>query len=298
MNTRLALFLAFAASAAPRIPLAQKPATEEWIRPSQTNAEIRQFDEPNLVIGDDSTTQPPPLVVFFPGTHGKPGNAEALLNVVAGQGYRVIGLTYIDEPPGTVLCPRNPNVACFTRFHAMRAFAQGPAPVANTYAESIEGRLVSLLHYLDRAHPAAGWSTYLTEDGHPQWSRIVVSGLSQGAGMAAYIAKTVPVYRVVLFSSPWDNLGPQHRPAHWLFQQSATPPDRWWAERHVQENTTQWIAAAYEALRIPRQHIFLFDRELSEDGAGNSPNPLHGSTIRNPAYVPQWKLMYGNAGAR
>ena len=177
----------------------------------------------------------------------------------------------------------------------MRTFGQSPAPVTNTYPESIEGRLVSLLQYLNREHPNAGWSAYLTQDGRPQWSRILVSGLSQGAGMAAYIAKTVPVYRVVLFSSPWDNLGRQHRPAPWLFRRSATPMERWWAERHVQENTTEWIASAYQALRIPQQHIFLFDQALTTEQSEDARNPFHGSTIRNPAYEPQWRAMYGSA---
>ena len=298
MKNYITLILAMANLALPCVMLAQQQPREELIRPSQANAEVREFDEPNVVIADINAAPGAPLAIFLPGTHGKPKNAEMLMHVIAGQGYRVIGLTYNDDPPGTELCPRNPNPDCFTGFHAMRVFAEGPAPVSNTGAESIEGRLVSLLKYLDREHPGAGWSTYLTENGRPQWTHILVSGLSQGAGMAAYIAKTTPVYRVVLFSSPWDNLGRQHRPAPWLYQRSATPAQRWWAERHVQENTTQWIAAAYDALQIPQHHIFLFDQGLSGEQVGNSPNPFHGSTIRNPAYEPQWKLMYGYAGAQ
>lgn len=237
---------AFATLAIPGVLSAQ--LREELIRPSQANAQVREFDDPNVGIAG-SAAPDAPLAIFFPGTHGKPENAEVLMHVIAGQGYRVIGLTYNDDPPGTEVCPRSPNPECFTGFHAMRVFGEGPAPVSNSSAESIEGRLVSLLQYLDREHPEAGWSTYLTEAGRPQWARILVSGLSQGAGMAAYIAKTTPVYRVVLFSSPWDNIGRQHRPAPWLFQRSATPAQRWWAERHAQENTTQWIAEAYDALQ-------------------------------------------------
>ena len=274
---------------------AQVLAHEELVRPSQANAAIQTFDDANVVLSVDSDAAEPPLAVFLPGTHGKPMNALRLLNVVAGQGYRVIGLTYDDEPAGTQLCPRDPNPECFTGFHSMRVFGRGPAPVTNTYPESIEGRLASLLQYLNREHPNAGWSAYLTQDGRAQWSRILVSGLSQGAGMAAYIAKTVPVYRVVLFSSPWDNLGREHRPAPWLSRKSATPMERWWAERHVQENTTQWIASAYQALQIPQQHIFLFDQPLTNEQSEDARNPFHGSTIRNPAYEPQWRTMYGSA---
>lgn len=118
-----------------------------------------------------------------------------------------------------------------------------------------------------------------------------MSGLSQGAGMAAYLAKRYPVDRVVLFSSPWDYLMPGTRPAAWLFEPPATPPERWWAERHVRENTTQAIARAYAALRIPRDHILLFDGPVP--GRAKGDNPYHGSTVWLPQYEPQWRAMYG-----
>ncbi len=278
--------------------LGQNSDTQETSRPSQIDPAVQQFDEPNVVLTPTSGATNAPLAVFLPGTHGKPLNALHLLNVIASQGYRVIGLSYDDVPAGTELCPKNPDPNCFAGFHSMRSFGRGQAPVSNSYAESIEGRLVNTLRFLDHEHPNAGWSTYLTQDGHPQWSRILVSGLSQGAGMAAFIAKTYPVNRVVLFSSPWDNIGRDHRPAPWLFQASATPMDRWWAERHIQENTTVWIANAYRALRIPPQHILLFSAGLTGDEEAGAKNPYHGSTIRNPTYEAQWRQMFGSSAAQ
>lgn len=279
------------------IPIALSAQTaavlQEQIRPSQADQTVAHFDDVNVVLDPSQTATDAPLALFLPGTHGQPLNAITLLKVVAGQGYRVIGLTYDDDPPGTNLCPRNPNPDCFTNFHEVRVFGRGAGPISNPYNETIEARLVSLLHYLDHEHPGAGWSSYLRPDGLPEWSRILVSGLSQGAGMAAFIAKSRRVYRVVLFSSPWDNIGRQHRPAPWLFQASATPPERWWAERHVKENTTAWIANAYQALQLPKDHILLFDQELVGEENLEAKNPYHGSTIRNPAYGPQWQKMYG-----
>lgn len=272
---------------------AQDASKPEFVSPSQADPAIQRFNDRNVVLTPPHEQGDVPLVVFLPGTHGKPENALDLLTVVANQGYRVIGLSYNDTPAGTELCPRNPDPECFTHFHAVRSFAQGSGPVANSPGESIEGRLVSLLRYLDRQHPAAGWSGYLTSAGQPEWSRLVVSGLSQGAGMAAYIAKLHPVNRVVLFSSPWDNTVPDHRPAPWLSRSSATPADRWWAERHVRENTTAWIANAYRALGIPQQHILLFDAGLADGQNAQGENPYHPSTIRNPVYARQWRQMFG-----
>lgn len=264
----------------------------ELVRPSLADANVHEFDDDNVVLTPQGGNGVP-LALFLPGTHGKPRNAIGLLNVVANQGYRVIGLSYNDDPAAVQICPRNPNPNCFARFRAMRTFGQGPAPVSNPYNESIEARLVALLRYLEREHPSEGWSQYLDGAGHPLWSQIVVSGLSQGAGMAAYIAKLRPVYRVVLFSSPWDFVGRSRRPAPWLYGASATPPDRWWAERHLRENTTELIANAYRALAIPRDHILLFDQGLTQQPGPENKNPYHPSTIRNTAYEPQWRELYG-----
>lgn len=274
---------------------AQDRIIEEKVRPSQASSAVRAFDEENVVLVPVATASSVPLALFLPGTGGKPANAEQLLHVVASQGYRVIGLSYNDEPSVSQICPKSLEAGCFKHFRSMRTFARGAGPVTNSYAESIEGRLISLLRYLDHEHPDAGWAAYLTPEGQPQWSRFLVSGLSQGAGMAAYIAKVHPVYRVVLFSSPWDNIAREHRPAYWLSEPSATPMDRWWAERHLRENTTGLIANAYAALGIPQQHILLFDQGLTSQQSEDGQSPFHSSTIHNSVYIPQWKKLYGLA---
>ena len=260
---------------------AQVPSIE-YIKPSQANPSVREYDTPNAVItrsGDRGTAQAP-LAIFLPGTGGRPQNVLPLLNVIAQQGYTVIGLSYDVEPSLSKVCPRNPNPQCSGNFRQVRTFGDGAGPVQNPPAESITARLTDLIRYLDRTHPGKGWNAYLGPDGGPAWDRILVSGLSQGAGMAAYIAKRYPVYRVVLFSSPWDTTGRDRHPAPWLSKPSATPPDRWWAERHRREKTTKLIARAYEALRIPSDHILLFDGDLASSKAQSteSANPYHGST--------------------
>jgi acetyl esterase/lipase len=168
--------------------------------------------------------------------------------------------------------------------------------------ESIVARLTRLLIYLDRQHPADKWSQYL-KDGQPDWSRIAVSGLSQGAGMAAYIAQRTMVARAVLFSSPWDNYGPRHSLAPWLTHGSgATPSERWYAAYHRNENTADLIERAYSALRIPRDHIHVF---TLAPAAILSANPNHLSVVTNgatprkadgtPAYLEEWRAMLGDA---
>jgi hypothetical protein len=265
------------------------------IRPSEADPAITRFDEPNFIVFDEQTAPGSQLVVFLPGTDGKPGNAAHLLRLVAAQGYRVIGLEYNDDPAVVQVCPRSPDPACSGDFRRRRIFGgEGRSPVENTQAETIVNRLVTLLGYLQEHDSARRWDGYLL-NGEPNWSRIVVSGLSQGAGMAAYIAKHKSVARVVLFSSPWDFQRSSQRLAPWLTDPSATPPERWFAEYHRRENTAALIARAYQALQIPMSNIRIFDLDLPKDMKFKSDNPYHGSTIRVPAYAPEWEFLFGRS---
>jgi hypothetical protein len=273
--------------------LAASDLTAYSVRPSDIDHGVAAFDEPNYILFDRATTRTAPLVVFLTGTGGQPSWSKDFLSVVAGQGYRVIGLEYDDTPAVSQVCPRDPDPACSADFRRMRIYGGGPSSkVHNPAAETIVVRLVQLLRALDKGKPDEGWGQYLNGD-QPSWDRLVLSGMSQGAGMAAYMAKAHAVRRVVLFSSPWDVAGPDHAPAPWLSEPSQTPLDRWYAEYHEQERTAALIVRAYAALRIPPDHIRVF--KLGAPAlAGRSDNPYHVSTIRNPGYEADWRAMFGS----
>lgn len=262
------------------------------IKPSTADPSIQRYDDANVVVLDRSRTAASQLVVFMPGTGGKPLNDMGLLQVVANQGYRVIGLEYNDSPAVVQVCPREPP-RCSGDFRHKRIYGDDVTHVVdNTKNESIVNRLSRLLRYLDQSHPDEGWSLYLRGD-TPDWERVVVSGLSQGAGMAAYIAQREPVARVVLFSSPWDYSGGSRTLAPWIGESSVTPPERWFAELHRRENTAKAIAQAYLTLRIPVEHIRVFDLDLPPAYHGHSDNPYHASTAHMQAYAPEWRFLFG-----
>jgi predicted esterase len=290
------LWLAHGVSMAQETPAAGDPTGQVvyLIKPSQTDSAIQRFDEPHVVVFEPAASAHAQLVIFMPGTGGKPANTLRLLRVVASLGYRVVGLEYDDEPAVVEVCPHNPRPSCSGDFRHERIFGDGtPSIVNNPQAESIVNRLVKLLDYLDRQYPRSGWGSYLTGAG-PDWSQIIVSGLSQGAGMAAYIAKREPVARVVLFSSPWDFFGLDRTPAPWLFEPSATPPERWFAEYHKRENTAGMIARAYSVLRIPPENVRVFDLPIPPGVHFGQSNEFHISTVKVPAYEPQWRFLFGH----
>lgn len=274
------------------------------VTPSETDPQIKRFNEPHYIVFDSSTTRSANLLLFMTGTGGNPDNVSDFLKVAAGQGYRVIALAYNDVPAVIGVCPRDPDPRCSANVRQKRIFGDDVTNlIDDSPAESIVNRLVKLLVKLDHDHPSDGWSEYLNGD-VPRWERIVVSGHSQGAGMAAYIAQRKRVARVVLFSSPWDFYGRDRQIAPWVLKgPGATPSDFWFGAYHEKENTASLIAEEYHALRIPSSHVRVFKLEPARVVG---PNPYHLSMVGNrvtprdqsdaPAYADDWRFLIGSSG--
>jgi len=271
--------------------------------PHTTDPAIQRFDEPHYVVFDRDGSPSATLLLFMSGTGGQPAGTSDFLRVAAGQGYRVVSLAYDDQPAVVGVCPRDPDPACSGLVRQRRIFGDPVTRVIDdTPAESIVNRLAKLLAALERDHPSEGWGQYL-EAGAPRWERIAVSGHSQGAGMAAYIAQRARVARVVLFSSPWDFFGRDRRLAPWVLAgPGATPPVSWFGAYHKKENTADLLAESYKALKIPRDHIRVF---TLEPGRVIGQNPYHLSVLNNgatprdadgvPLYADDWRFLVGTA---
>jgi len=152
------------------------------IAPSAVDPSVHRFDEPHFIVFDSTARADAPLLLFLPGTGGRPQNASEFLIAGARQGYRVIGLEYVDTPAVQQICPRNPDPDCADKVRRKRIYGDDATSLVDDRPEeSIATRLTKLLLALDRDHPGQGWSRYL-KDGKLDWTQIAVSGLSQGAG--------------------------------------------------------------------------------------------------------------------
>ena len=272
------------------------------VTPQATDPAIARFNNPHYVVIDPGAAPSADLLLFMPGSGGNPANVSDFLNVAAVQGYRVVSLSYNDLPAVVALCPRDPDPGCSAKVRQKRIFGDDVTrTIDDRPAESIVNRLVKLLVTLDRDDPSEGWSQYVA-DGAPKWERIVVAGHSQGAGMAAYIAQRRRVARVVLFSSPWDFYGRNRQLAPWILTgPGVTPADAWFGAYHRKENTSDLIARAYKALKIPERNIRVFTLEPSRV-VGENPYHLsmvgNGTTPRNngaPAYADDWRFLIGTS---
>ena len=240
------------------------------------------------------------LLLFLPATNATPAETSEFEDEAATGGYRVIGLRYRDVPGVMDACP-HASPDCPERIRQQRVFGDlATGTEGNGPSQSIVHRLTALLTELDRAHPEDGWKEYL-DDGHPRWRRVAVAGLSQGAGMAAFIAQREAVARVILFSGPFDNYGVGDSVASWLRKgHGATETDHWYAAYHARERMARVIERSYAALRIPQAHI----RVLTRDDLPKTPSSTYhlsvvsnGATPRRadgrPAYLRDWLFLLG-----
>ncbi len=270
------------------------------ISPSATNSTITRFNDPHYVVLDPMHDRADaPLVLFMAGTGGKPREMPffpALLRA----GHRVISIAYNTGEAIQQVCPANPDTDCAAKTRQKRLYGTNTIDVIDDEPQdAIVPRLVWLLKYLDREYPGEKWSRYLVSDGGDgiNWSRVIVTGQSQGAGMAAYLAQDYAVARAVLFSSPWDSYGGRGRPptlAPWLSRPSATPLSRWYAGYHGKENTAPLIARCYAALRIPQANVRVW---TAEPAAMNGQNPYHGVGISRVNPLENFAFMFGLTGS-
>lgn len=260
------------------------------IAPSRVDATTTRVDDPHYIAFDTVTARSDaPLVLFMAGTGGKPREMP-FFGQLLHAGNRIISISYSTKEAIQQVCPRHPDTECASKVRRKRIYGENTIDVIDDAVnETIVPRLVKLLGYLDRTYPAEQWSLYLA-NGDVNWSRVVVTGQSQGAGMAAYIAKDHLVQRAVLFSSPWDSYGANSTLAPWLSHKSVTPMDRWFAGYHGKENTAALIARCYAALKIPSSNIRVW---TAEPDPFTGPNPYHGVGVSRFNSADNIAFMFG-----
>jgi hypothetical protein len=260
------------------------------VAPSATDSRIAS-GEPEHVVIYDRSAKPGNVLLFMPGTGGKPQVTRFLAEAV-DHGYRVVNLSYVDIPAVAQTCNGEglrSNPDCAQQFRERRVYGDGNAPIQDQPQDAIVNRFTKLLVYLVTNDPQGNWAQYL-ENGAPVWRRVAVAGQSQGGGMAEFIAQRQPVARVIIFSGGWDRSSSREI-AHWYYRKSVTPTDRWFGTYNVAEPMAQVIEASYEALGIPAAQQFSLDKPTQ---AGVE---AHADGISNPAYRAVWDRMLSSGNS-
>ncbi|WP_193213042.1 BPSS1187 family protein [Luteolibacter marinus] len=246
------------------------------------------------------------LVIWLMGHNGQ------LFDRLSGYGLHAIQVHYANgwfaklygnDPPADDLFLSKVRLEAATGRDLGRA-------VAIPYPDSIMGRAVAFVKWLDKENPEGNWKQFLAPGGRDLiWDKVILSGISHGSTTAARMAKEVRVDRVVMFSGPRDQY------EAWQSLPSATPANRFFGFTHILDDgwKNDHYPRSWKMLRL-QQFGPLVDVDSAPPPFGNSrrlvshadvksdPNRAHGAVVPggkapkdqggNYAYEPVWRYLF------
>ncbi|MED5619293.1 BPSS1187 family protein [Ideonella sp. BN130291] len=280
------------------------------------DAQVNMALEPHVAINPSpDVAAAHKLFVFLPGTSGTPEMYRLILRSGARRGFHTLGLNYPNPTAVGELCLGSSDPNCFFK---VRSEIISGAPLSDLVSvnvpNSIVTRLTETVAYLNQHFSDEGWGQYLLSNGQIDWSKVVMSGHSQGGGHAGLMAKMFSMSRVVYFASPadWDGSGP----AAWVSLPNVTPAVRQYGFTHLDDDLvpiaklsliwpTLGLGAMTTAVNVdntsPSQfgnsHIFVTNATPRLGGI----SPTHGSTVLDmstplagngtPVFDPVWAAL-------
>jgi len=290
-----------------------------FFAPSATDPAITQFNDNHYAVVDPAVTNRGRLVLFLPGTGGTPSEYCLFPQNAASLGFHSLGLMYPNASAINILCalyaPYDGNAAGNARLEVI----DGTNRVSFLSVDStncIQSRLLKALQYLNTTYPTRGWGQYYSGS-TLLWSKLIVSGHSQGAGMAAMLAKTRVTARCVMFSDmDWWKWGNQ--PYNWMSTTPQTPVNYWYLFAHERDELLDFteMQTCAAALDVSRYGAYVqvetatsasysgrhfLSTNLDPSSAAQT-NPFHRCTVFDgatpmqadgvtPVFKPVWDYM-------
>ncbi|QGN53423.1 hypothetical protein [Novosphingobium sp. Gsoil 351] len=257
---------------------------ERDVLPAQTDPAITLALSAHFAVRPASGVTPAGrLFVMLPGTGAIPRFYREIVRTGATRGYHGIGLTYPNDVSVGDRCAASADPDCAGKVRREVVTGEDTSTlIAIPRAESIAGRLGSLIGYLERTYPGEGWGQFLV-GGQPDWSKIVVAGHSQGGGHAGYMAKLFALERSVMFSAPGDTGLTAGSNATWYSLPNVTPLSRQFGFTHTGD---ELIPFGFVLLNWRAIGIDQFGGAVSVDGAAapfGGSHQLSTSVPPNPA---------------
>lgn len=236
------------------------------------------------------------LVVYLHGA-GQPSTcgSGAHGTMLASLGFHVLSPCYVSDY-GVGNCGDDIEGCRLEAFEGIdhHSFIDIPPP------DSIEGRVVQGLEYVQSKVPQGDW-TYFLEVGKPRWSKIIISGISHGASSSAVIGIHRLVHGVVSLSGPLDS------GQAWLKKAPLTPLERFFAFSHTADSQHPGHLQSFADMGLPGEPVSvdgasppyggshrLISSAATNDGHGST--QAGGSSPKDPnggyLYLPVWKTMY------
>ncbi|MGC6493274.1 MAG: BPSS1187 family protein [Myxococcota bacterium] len=230
---------------------------DRYVRADDTSSDIKgNLNNQHLVVRPVTMpTAHPILHLHLGGSGGRPRNCSNISTVAAKAGFRSINLAYMNEDSISAQCanpktgkPYSDDCAEHVREEVLYGTDASPwVSVART--DSIEYRLIKLLEWLAIHDKDGQWNDFLTADG-PAYDHMMVSGFSQGGGMAGMLSRDHSLDRSIFFSKGVDAVGSTLKdiqPAPWHLDTFATPGDRMYGIVHREELAYFYSPVAFAA---------------------------------------------------
>lgn len=283
----------------------------------------------------EPTTSVGRLAVMFHGTGSNPDAHLEVASTMRTAGLHVINLNY-EAATGTLnACPdsqQGPNPDCHRELRSETTFGAdvvdpdgqsfNNSVVGINQANSVMNRLLKLVEFLKVLSPSGGWEQFQAGGGgtctdmnatygacNLDWSKVVLLGHSQGAGVALYMAKFFPVSNVGLFSGTydaWNNFDGTYTEAGWTTDAFATPTSKIGYFMHLNDIGAGRIRAVADAVGIqgPEEDLLVdphTTNRITTSYTSECPFdsvPSHNSTsvdLCTPAYTPPiaWRHLAG-----
>jgi hypothetical protein len=166
-----------------------------------------------------------------------PGNhTEEVADWGAYAGYRLIVLGWPNDGVTQEVCRHATDRTCYDALRRERLYGEDASDLAEVAPnDSIVGRLVTLLRYLDAEHPDEGWGGYL-DGAEVRWDRVIGAGWSEGGTMIAYLGKEHALAGELLLAPGLDlysNPDFTKEPDAWWSRPGVTPAERIYAMHSI-----------------------------------------------------------------
>jgi len=278
---------------------AQNGFTRKYIEPNSTDNNITEWLSPHYIVHNNKIHEEPELIIFFPGTGGKPEDLSCFTDSISQNATHTIGLSYPNTLTPWTYC-QDKNEKCFELFRREVLWGSNDTVeiVQNiNKANSVINRFTKLLEYLSANDKDEGWSDFLN-NGNIVWSKIILGGYSQGGGLSLFISKQYNVKRVVMFSSPSDYFIKTEIPAPWLAKKGETDCTKIFSFSSQTDEVVPFYMqlANWESIGILGNISILYSlNSLTTQHQLTLEDGGHGTPVSDKKYSTVWNYLFNTS---
>lgn len=270
-----------------------------FVLPSETDNSINKWLSPHYVTCNKNINEKPELALYFSGTSGKPSDACFFIDSLAQNASHTISLSYPNTITPWSYCQSSSNI-CFENFRreVLWGFCDSIIKIQNVdKSNSVYNRLFKLLNFLAKQYPDEGWNYFISNNEEIDWSKIIISGWSQGGGLSLFISKYYSVKRVVMFSAPSDYILSTKTPALWLSKPGKTNNSKIYGFATKTDETIpiDVLMSNWNILQLPGNiEIIEADTKLLDQHKLLIEKGNHGSPNFDSNYFKVWKYLFNS----